>query len=195
MRFTSLSNKKFVYFLVLLGFGMTVAAWTIDYRDFFEVPWYLWLFIPICPLYPMLLAANYGIFLRRGSFNQPLLHFTGIGIIAYGVMAYIFYPYYMSLNEFRWYEFGNILWVTLYAAQIFLLLPHMKKIAPWWYVIFAAYYVLKDFLDRFSVTFSYVRFGEFTDAQANLLFGAILFLHLGALFFVALHRKGTDQKT
>lgn len=186
-----IKNQKILTLLILFDLFMAFAALRVDWSDFSIVPWYLWLFVPICPLYPFLLAINYFIYKKRSSFSQPLLHFTAIGILAYGIMAYLFYPFYMVLKgEFLWYEFGNILWVTLYAAQMFLLLPFLRKINPWWYFLFAGYYFTKDFLDRFSITYSYQRADEFTDLQANWLFIIIVILHLASLIWIRSGGRG-----
>jgi hypothetical protein len=188
-----LKNKRALWFLIILGVIMSLTAMRIDYKDFVETPLYLWIFVPICPLYPMLLAVNYFGYMKNGSFNQPLLHFTAIGIISYGVMAFFFYPIYMFFNGFAWYETGNIFWVTIYAVQIFIILPYLKKIPAWWYSIFASYFLLKDWLDRFSITFSYTRYGLFTDIQSNALLIIIVILHLYALIFLFLRERSEQD--
>lgn len=178
-------SRRFFWFLVILGFAMTFGALRIDLHDFVETPLYLWIFVPVCSLYPLLLALNYLLFLKRGYFSQFLLQFTLFGIIGYGIIAPFFYAYYMYENGFAWYEFGNIFWVWLYASQAFLLWKYVKKI-PWWQFSFIIlYFFTKDFLDRFSVTWSYVRFEVLSLNMMNVIFGLLLIVHVGISLVLA----------
>lgn len=194
MKRINLHNRNFLAFLVVLDLFMAISAMYVDWGDFFMVPWYLILFVPICPLYPLLLACNFWHFRNKGNFSQPLLHFTLMGTLAYGIMAYIFYPTYLISKGFAWYELGNMLWVTIYASQAFLLLPLIKKISIGWYVPFIAYFLLKDFLDRFAGTFSYERLKVFSPATENFLFVSIVGLHLFAVIFLKIiHLQASPQ--
>lgn len=178
-------SRPFCWFLAFLGLVMTLGALTIDLHDFVETPVYLWIFVPICSLYPLLLALNYLIFLKKGNFFQPLLVFTLFGIMGYGIIAPVFYFGYMLEAGFAWYEFGNIFWVWLYACQAFLLWSHVKKISLWQFLLIGGYFFLKDFLDRFSVTWSYVRLGVLSEGLMNVTFGLLLAVHLALLLMLA----------
>lgn len=182
-------------FLIALDLFMAGAAFYVDFKEFLIVPWYLWIFTPICPIYPLLIALNLIIYKKRGGFFQPLLHFTLIGALSYFIAAFIFYPAYMITHGLKGYEIGNMLWVALYGSQIFLLWPYLKKIPFWWYLIFGAYYLTKDFLDRFSITFSYQREGDLSGFIANFLFATIVLLHLFILGHVAKRPKAAVCKT
>jgi len=176
-------SKKQLWFLVFLGISMSLLALRIDLHDFVETPWYLWPWVPICSVYPLLLALNYLYFLRFGRFPQFLLNFTVFGIIGYGIIAPIFYIFYMMESSFSWYEFGNIFWVWLYASQAFLLWPQRKQL-PWWQIfLIGGYFFIKDLLDRFSVTWSYVRYGVLSENLMNIVFSLLLVIHLGLLLF------------
>ncbi len=178
-------SRHFYWFLVVLGFVMTFGALRIDLHDFVETPMYLWLFVPVCSLYPLLLALNYLLFLKRGYFSQFLLYFSLFGIIGYGIIAPFFYAYYMYENGFAWYEFGNIFWVWLYASQAFLLWKYVKRIHWWQFSFIVLYFFTKDFLDRFSVTWSYVRFGVLSLNMMNVMFALLIVVHAGVLFVLA----------
>src|SRR3989338_2212337 len=124
-------NSKLAMVLAALDLFMAVTATYVDRFEFLSAPWYLVIFIPICPLYPLLLGINFWKFGKAGSFNQFLLNFTAIGIISYGLMAFVFYPLYMLENGFGWYELGNIFWVALYSSQIFVIYHHLNRIKIW----------------------------------------------------------------
>ncbi len=165
---------------------MGISALIVDWGDFFVVKWYLIPFVPICPLYPFLLALIFFLIKRRGEqkINQPLLHFTLIGTIGYGIMAYIFYPTYLITQGFAWYELGNMFWVTLYASQALLLIPLLKKIHFLWYAPVMGYFIAKDLLDRFGETFSYHREEIFSLPIENFFLASIILLHLGAFIMI-----------
>ena len=178
-------SRRFFWFLAVLGFAMTFGALRIDLHDFVETPVYLWIFVPVCSLYPLLLALNYLLFLKRGYFSQFLLQFSLFGIIGYGIIAPFFYVYYMFENGFAWYELGNIFWVWLYASQAFLLWKYVKKI-PWWqFTLIPVYFFMKDFLDRFSTTWSYVRFEMLSMNMMNAMFVLLIVVHAGVLLVLA----------
>ena len=145
--------KLRLWLLVALGFLMAGLALNIDLHDFLETPWYLWPWVPICALYPLLLALNYLYFLRKGEFSRFFLGFTVCGALGYGMIAPLFYILYMAEHGFAWYELGNILWVWLYAAQAYFLLPYVRGRLPVWQLgLIFGYFLTKDLLDRFSTT-------------------------------------------
>jgi len=187
-----ISRGSWIGFLIVLDFFMAATATYVDRYEFLAVTWYLVVFVPICPLYPLLLGSNFLLRARSGHFWQPLLHFTAVGIISYGCMALIFYPLYMAGHGFQWYEVGNIFWVLLYSAQIIFIFPHLKKIPPVYYLLIALYFFTKDFLDRFGETFSYQRTGELSEPMANAFLGIIVILHIFALMLV--YKKSRTAK-
>lgn len=177
-------NRKFLIALIVMNLAMVALSMTIDYADFLETPAYLWLFVPICSLYPLLLVVNYVIYLWRGRFMQWLLNFTAVGIVGYAAMAFVFYPIYMWQHGFSWYEFGNIFWVLLYGSQIFVITPHLRRLHRIGYAMILAYFVAKDLLDRFSVTYSYQRYGMLSLDLQNILLAVVLILHVVAFFLI-----------
>ena len=179
-----LLSRPFVWFFIVLDIVMSITALMVDLHDFIETPWYLWLWVPVCSIYPLLLALNYGYFLRRGRFPGFFLTFTVFGVIGYGVIAPVFYGLYMRENGFAWYEFGNIFWVWLYAIQGVLLWPAVREILMTkklhvlqLFGIFG-YFLVKDLLDRFSVTWSYVRFGVLSVMLMDTMLLVLLGVHL-----------------
>ncbi len=175
--------KVLVWFLVVLGFLMAGLALNLDLHDFVETPWYLWPWVPICALYPFLLALNYLYFLWKGEFPWFFLSFTVFGALGYGLIAPLFYTLYMVETGFGWYELGNIFWVWLYAAQAYFLLRYVRgrgrfgRLPVWQLGLILGYFLTKDLLDRFSTTWSYVRFGMISDELMNISFIALLFIH------------------
>lgn len=200
MNLKLLSSRKRIWLLLILDVAMSLTALAVDLHDFFETPWYLWLWVPVCSVYPFLLALNYGIFLWRGRFPAFLLGFTVFGVLGYGVIAPVFYLLYMRESGFAWYELGNIFWVWLYACQGLLLWPYVRDIyargvglhaRTVYLLIIASYFFTKDVLDRFSITWSYVRFGVLSEQMMNVTFVVLLLVHafLLHLFFRTLSSR------
>lgn len=181
-----LSRRRLI-FLALLGLIMFGLALRLDLHDFYETPAYLWLFVPICSLYPLLLSINYLFLLKKGAIPQFLLAFTLFGIIGYGVMAPVFYTMYMLESGFSWYEFGNIFWVWLYASQAILLWPYIRRVPSWQFGLIGLYFLAKDLLDRFSVTWSYTRFGVLSETLMNRMFCVAIVVHI--VVFAVLFKK------
>lgn len=183
--FSALLGRRSALMLAALGFAMAGIALGVDLHDFLETPWYLWPWVPICSLYPLLLAIQYLMYWRTGRFPAFLLCFTVFGIIGYGIIAPVFYAAYMVENGFAWYELGNIFWVWLYASQAFLLWPYLqevlKKLPLWQLFLVFIYFLIKDLLDRFSVTWSYVRYGTLSSLALDVVFVVLVSIHITLL--------------
>jgi hypothetical protein len=110
--------------LIILNLCMGFLALGYDIPAIRQVPWFMVLFILICPLYPFLLAFH--LYLPKPQ--AWLQAFATIPPTIYGGLALAFYPLSMYVSGFTWNETGQIFWVLLYATQAFLLLP--KKPSP-----------------------------------------------------------------
>lgn len=196
------SRRKLV-FLALLGFAMSIGSMTIDWQDFAETPWFLWPFVPICPLYPFLLGVLYAWRARKGKWPVRLMLFTLLGITSYGVIAIVFYPLYMLENGFAWYELGNVFWVMIYSLQAVWLWKEfgrdgghwrpgrLSKVSTCLIAAYAVYFFAKDILDRYSVTFSYVRYNILSDVLTNRMFITVLVVHtlVFLTYFLTMRRE------
>lgn len=182
-------SKRVIIGLAVLNLSMGIAALFVDFHDFVEVPSYLWPWVPICSLYPFLLAVVYVWHFALRRFPNFLLLFTVFGSLGYGIAAPFFYAWYMvDQGGFQWYEFGNILWVWIYAAQG-LWLSRYVHVGRWQLVLIFLYFLAKDFFDRFSITWSYVRYEALSDSLMNGIFLFLLVVHSGLTFFFWRYRR------
>ncbi|OGC81533.1 MAG: hypothetical protein A2788_02055 [Candidatus Abawacabacteria bacterium RIFCSPHIGHO2_01_FULL_46_8] len=176
--------------LIALDLFWWLAATIYDWQKLVSTPWYLLPFLPICPIYPLLLAIAF-ICLKRGrQIPAPLAIFTFMGAASYGIMAYIFYPLYMSATGLDSSAIGNMAWVTFYALQSYLLLPYLK-IWPGWIIILATYFFSKDIIDLKFQQFSYLITPTTPGYVISYSFIAILLIHLTLLYWLTNQQRQT----
>lgn len=159
---------------ILMAFGSNFVDWpwllTVAKSNPYLIP-----FAPICSLYPLTLAIWFIIYYKNGPHgyasvktnvdstdhkikrqNLPpawLTTFIFIGITSYGVMSLIYFPLYMSWYGFELRTVGNMLWVVVYALQSFIIASELKPVPLYQYALIIAYFVFKDYADRFLGTF------------------------------------------
>lgn len=190
----SLLSPRIVRLLIGLNLFLAIASNWYDFQEWSLLPWYLWPFLPICPLYPALLTVWWLFYYFKKRPHTAFTAFIWIGTVSYGLMAYIYYPIHMSFNGFDWFEVGNILWVTIYASQSIVLFEHLRKTSLLSVTPVFLYFLTKDFTDRFLGTFSNV----YRDAEPfpvwlmNLFFGAVVVVHVMVFY---LYLKKTRRKT
>lgn len=102
-----------------------------------------------------------------------------MGIVGYGIMAYIYYPVSMSQWGLEWRLLGNMLWVTTYALQSFVIASELKKIPFYQYLLVAGYFVFKDYADRFLGTFIDTTSSDYPEFLKNFFGLAIITIHAG----------------
>ncbi len=179
-------RPRLLWLLIALDLFWTVAATIYDWPKIVATPWHLLLFMPICPIYPLLLAIAYLWSWYRRRIPAPLAVFAFLGSLSYGLMAYIFYPLMMSWVGWDWLMVGNMLWVTFYALQVFLLLPYLR-LSYGGILAISSYFFLKDFLDFTALRFSYFITATTPPHIKLHSFIAILLIHVGLMFWLFLH--------
>lgn len=177
------NDRKTLFVLIVMNAFMAIVSNIVDWHWLMSVEWYLRPFTPICALYPLALAIWYTVFYFRKKVPGWYTTFVFIGIVSYGIMAYIYYPVTMAWQGIEWRLPGNMLWVTIYALQSFIILSELKKI-PWYqFSLIVGYFLFKDYADRFLGTFIDTREPDYPEALKNFFGISILTLHL-TLFVV-----------
>lgn len=183
MKLTSLKNNRTaLLLLILLNIAMSVISLIVDLDKIAIQEWYLLPFSPICPLYPLLLAIWYLIYRSRKKVNPIFTTFLLIGLISYGIMAYIYYPLDMSWRGFDWWSVGNMFWVTVYAIQAFIIYDQSSKIPTLAYIPIVAYYFTKDITDRFFGTWPDLMDVGYPVHIKNIDLAAIIILQVFAIY-------------
>ena len=172
------NNKRTLLALIVLNALMGVISNVVDWSWLMSVEWYLRPFTPICSLYPLSLAIWYTVFLVRKKVPNWYTHFIFLGIVSYGIMAYIYYPVSMAKWGFDWRLFGNMLWVTTYALQSFVIVSELKKIPLYQFMLLVSYFVFKDYADRFLGTFIDIRGNDYPLFLKNFFGIVMISIHI-----------------
>lgn len=119
-------------------------------------PWYLWIFVPDCPLYTFLMIFAL-IFLVLGKRYNTFNTIVAVGLSMYGTWTMLVLLYF---NELYFSPANALMSTGLFvshggmALESVLLLPYLKKtkIIPW--LIAGAWFLIQTFFDYF-VPFTY----------------------------------------
>jgi hypothetical protein len=178
------NNKKTLRALICLDVFLAVGSLIADWPWLAMIKWYLLPLAPICSIYPLSLAIWFSLYYFGKKIPTWYTTFIFVGIVSYGIMAYIYYPAFISWvgPEFR--LIGNMFWVTAYALQSFIIFSELKKMPFAHYLCIAAYFGFKDYADRYLGSFVDILRSDFPEPLKNVLFISIVALHIG-VFTVA----------
>lgn len=110
--------------MIALDLAWTVMATIYDWETFSQIPAYLWPFLIICPIFPLIIALVWAQSLKKRP-SDFLLALGAMSSVTYLFAAIVYYPTWMLLNGFDWMTFGAIFWVAAYGAQgVYLLLRY-----------------------------------------------------------------------
>jgi hypothetical protein len=177
------NNRKILLALIGLDIFLAVGSNIADWpwlMDVAQNKWYLIPFAPICSLYPLTLAVWFSLYYFRKKIQGWLTTFIFIAITSYGIMAYIYYPFYMSWDGIRFRLVGNMVWVTIYALQSFIIASEIKKIPLYQYILVIGYFAVKDYSDRFLGSFIDILRDDFPRYLIDIFTYSIIVLHLAA---------------
>jgi len=170
-------SKRVLVVLIALDIFMAIGSNIVDWPILTYVDWYLIPFAPICSLYPLTLAIWFFLYYKGWKIPAWYTTFIFVGIVAYGVMAQIYYPVFIYFEGLHWNLVGNMVWVALYAIQALIIKSELRPLKYWQYAIIISYFLFKDFSDRYMGTFTDVIFFDFTEFSKDSLFVLILLLH------------------
>lgn len=176
---------------------MAIGSNIADWDWLMSVEWYLMPFAPICSLYPLTLAVWFTIYYFKKKVPNWFTAFIFMGIISYGVMAYIYYPLYMQWDGLDARMMGNMAWVTIYALQSFIIASELKILPIYQYIPIISYFAFKDYADRYLGSFIDLRRADFPEDLKNFLFGAMIIVHISAFTIMAYvsYRNTVKQKS
>jgi hypothetical protein len=183
------NRRKSLIFLIgldiFLAIGSGIADWPWIMSVVKDTP-HLLPFMPICSLYPMTLAIWFTLYYFKKRIPGWYTAFIFMGIVSYGLMAWIYYPAYIAWDGMQWRLYGNMAWVSIYALQSFIIASELKKL-PWYqYSLIFAYFGFKDYADRYLGTFIDVRRTDFPEDLKITLWAVIITLHILAAAAVIL---------
>lgn len=114
--------KKYFVYLAVIDIFWSISALIYDWHEILSLPYYLWPFIIICPLYPLLLTLFWLRYSKGSKIHNLLAAFAALPSVIYFLGAIIYYPLWMIQNHFDWLAFGQIFWVAFYGIQGFYIL-------------------------------------------------------------------------
>jgi hypothetical protein len=176
-------NKKTLIVLIVLDIFMAIGSNIADWHWLMSVEWYLMPFAPICSLYPLTLAIWFYIYYKHKKVPAWFTTFIFIGIISYGVMAYVYYPLYMQEFGVHWRLIGNMAWVTVYALQSFIIASELKPIPVYQYALIVTYFYFKDYSDRYLGSFIDILRPDFPERLKDFFGVVIVTIHTIAIVF------------
>lgn len=165
--------------LIILDLFWSGAAWIYDWHKLISIPPYVWLFVAVCPIYPLLLALVLLQLYRKKSPNQFLLAFAVVPSIVFGILALFFYPVAMVYQGFSWNAVGQIFWVWFYAGQGVWLFSKikLKKIPLLTAGLFTSFLLIFEF---FSKSYGYFNFDNIPFSVLLAVLGVGIF----SIFFL-----------
>jgi hypothetical protein len=173
-----------IIFLIILDFFWSGAAWVYDADKLITIPLHLWLFVAVCPVYPLLLALLLLQLYLKKPLNQFLLAFAVIPSIVFGFSALLFYPIAMIYQGFSWNAVGQIFWVWAYAGQgVWLFTKYKINKLP---------FLLSSLFIGFILFFEFITgsFGYFDFAKIPLgVLYLLLFFGIFSIFFLFIKRR------
>ena len=176
--------------LVLIVFDLfwSLAAIFVDFPKLVDIPFYLWLVVPICPIYPALLLAVWITKLKGLKPNRFLLAFAAFPSAVLGPLAVIYYASQIYYNGFSFNDFGQIFWVLFYSIQGWYLV-FREKITFWPLFCVSVYLLAKFWIDFEYGSFGYLQIKELPgNIQVFLLLCSIV-LTLGLTTYASLKKS------
>lgn len=161
----------------------------VDYPKLLTIPTWAWVFVTICPIYPLLLAIVWRQKYGGKKPNNYILSFAAIPSALFGVLALIYYPLIMRTIGFNWNDFGQIFWVLFYSAQGWYLLRNEKfRTLP--VIIVLLYLFAKFTVDFLTKTFGYLEVGRLSQ---QLLLTIFIVAMITPLFIIFLKLRSTEK--
>lgn len=189
-------NRRAVLWLIAVDAALAISSNVVDFPWLIRVPPHLVLFAPICSLYPTLLLIWFTLWYFNKKIPNWFSAFIFMGISSYGIMAWLYFPAYMSWSGVNFHDVGSIFWVTAYALQAFILASEIKKL-PWYqYALIFGYFFFKDYADRYLGTFLDVLLDSYPEILKTWLSASVVLLHVGSaslLIYLGIKVDGASQ--
>ncbi len=174
------NSKRALFWLILVDLALAISSNVVDWPWLIRVPPHLIIFAPICSLYPSLLVVWMGFAYFEKKIPDWFSSFLFMGLFSYGLMAWFYFPAYMSWNGINFHDLASILWVTAYAFQSLIILPDLKKLPVYQYLFIFGYFFFKDYSDRYLGTFLDVLLPSYPENLKFFLTISVVTFHLCA---------------
>lgn len=182
-----MNTKRLAPWLVLANLFWSTCSLIYDIPVIATIPPWAWIFVVICPIYPLLMSGVWLTQTRNKAPHPLLLAFASLPSAAYGLLAFTYYPMIMLVVGFSWSAVLQIPWVLFYSIQGWYWLRRGAK--PYAYA--AALFLAISFTIQYRFqTFGYLDVASFSDGGRIFLWLMALLSGSIALFFaIALKPK------
>lgn len=147
------NNPKSLQILIGLNLLWSIIGIYADWPWLNSVPLPLLPFTPICSLYPPLLTIWYLLYKSKKNIPAWFTAFIFVGCISYGILAQIYYPFYMSWIGINFHDVASMFWVAFYGLQAFVIASELKPLKSYQLLLITGYFSFKDFSDYYFKTF------------------------------------------
>lgn len=171
-------NKRALLWIMAIDAALAISSNVVDWPWLIRVPTNVVIFAPICSLYPTLLLIWFALYYFKKKIPTWFTTFIFMGIVSYGVMAWIYFPAYMSWNGINFHDVGSIFWVTAYALQAFIISSELRKLPIYQYALIFGYFFVKDYSDRYWGTFLDVLLDSYPENLKLFLTITLVVIHL-----------------
>lgn len=178
-----------ILILIILNLFWSVAAFYVDFPKFTDIPFYLWLVVPICPIYPALFAVVWFLKLKELKINRFVLAFASLPSAVLGPLAVLFYTSQIYYNGFSINDFGQIFWVLFYSLQGWVFIIR-RKLDHWPALVVCLYLLVKFWIDFRYNSFGYLQLEKLPESVRLLLVLFASALTLGLTLY-SRRRKAT----
>jgi len=185
-----LSSKKILFFLILANLIGAIYGFVFYYgKQFLETPLHLWLFIPDCPLFSLLMALCFLLILIKKE-SSLIFFFTLVGCLKYGFWTVFVLIYF---NDFYFVPENFFMYSVLLIAHFFLffesfLLIKKIKFKVYYLLPVLIFFLVNDFFDYLFGTRPVLPLSELNFMFYFTLISSIIFISL-ALILVKFSAK------
>jgi len=177
-------KKRNLLWILAIDAALAIASIIVDWPWLVRVPTHLVIFAPICSLYPLLLFIWFALFYFQKKIPAWFTVFVFMGTVSYGLMAQIYFPFYMSWNGINFHDVGSMVWVALYGLQSLIIASEIKKLPLYQYALIFGYFFFKDYSDRYLGTFLDVLLESYPENLKLIFTVSIAILHILTTFLI-----------
>ncbi len=148
------SSNKVLIFLILANFFGALYGFIFYYgKQFLQTPFNLWLFVPDCPLFSLLMAFSFFLIIIKKEVSL-LFFFSLVGSLKYGfwtVFILLFYNNYYFTSE-TWFMYSVLLLAHIFLFFESFLLIKKIRFNFFYLVPVLIFFLANDFSDYFFGT-------------------------------------------
>ena len=149
-------DRRLLAVIILINIVGSTFGLYYYWDQLMVTPWYYWLFVPDCPLYTFFMIFALA-FIAFGKRHDTFNVVTAVGLAMYGTWTMLVLLYFSELYFAPENAFMSVgLWVSHcgMALESVLLLPYIKKVGAFSWLIASAWFLVQTFFDYF-IPFTY----------------------------------------